>query len=140
MAYKNIEDYKAYQKKYYLKNKELKKLYYLNNKNEISEKKKIYRLKNKEKIKKHIKEYHLKNRHIRTSLNAKRKAAKLKATPKFANLEKIKEIYKNCPKGYQVDHIVPLQGKNVCGLHVEWNLQYLTPSENLSKHNKLLNF
>ena len=112
----------------------------INNKNEISEKKKIYRLKNKEKIKKHIKEYHLKNRHIRTSLNAKRKAAKLKATPKFANLEKIKEIYKNCPKGYQVDHIVPLQGKNVCGLHVEWNLQYLTPSENLSKHNKLLNF
>jgi len=69
---------------------------------------------------------------------AKRRADKLNATPKWANLEKIKEIYKNCPKGYHVDHYFPLQGENVCGLHVENNLQYLTARQNISKGNKLI--
>jgi 5-methylcytosine-specific restriction endonuclease McrA len=53
-------------------------------------------------------------------------------------LNKIKEIYLKCPVGYHVDHIIPLQGEKVCGLHVEWNLQYLTPSANHSKSNKLI--
>lgn len=71
--------------------------------------------------------------------NAKRRAAKLNATPSWANLDIIKEIYNNCPKGYHVDHIVPLQGKEVCGLHVEYNLQYLPALENMKKGNKLYN-
>ncbi len=58
--------------------------------------------------------------------------------PKWANLEKIREIYKKSKKGYHVDHIIPLQGKNVSGLHVENNLQYLTATQNISKGNKLL--
>jgi hypothetical protein len=149
MPFKNIEDLRKWGKKYYLINKEKKKEYRLKNKDTIKEKRRLYILINKERIKKYridnkerIKEvkkkYYLKKPHIQCALNAKRKAIKLKATPKFANLEKIKEIYKNCPKGYHVDHIIPLQGKNVCGLHVEWNLQYLTPSANISKSNKLI--
>ena len=67
---------------------------------------------------------------------AKRRADKLNATPKWTNLKKIKEIYKNCPRGYHVDHIVPLQGENVSGLHVENNLQYLTAKQNIAKGNK----
>jgi hypothetical protein len=138
---KNKEKLNNYIKEYSLKNKEklkkLSKLYRLNNKDKIKKYKILYCLKNKNKIKEYKRLYHLKNPHIKNIANAKRRAAKLKATPKFANLNKIKEIYKNCPKGYHVDHIVPLKSKLVCGLHVEWNLQYLTQSANSFKSNKL---
>lgn len=66
---------------------------------------------------------------------AKRRAAKLKATPKWADLEKINLFYQTCPKGFQVDHIIPLQGEIVSGLHVLENLQYLTVKANRKKSN-----
>ena len=40
----------------------------------------------------------------------------------------------------QVDHIVPLQGETVSGLHVPWNLILITQSENARKHNKVIDF
>jgi hypothetical protein len=54
-------------------------------------------------------------------------------TPAWADRAAIDKIYADCPPGMEVDHIVPIQGKNVCGLHVETNLQYLTKSANSSK-------
>lgn len=73
--------------------------------------------------------------------NAKRRARQLQATPQWADSEKIKEIYEisiaatELMEPTHVDHIVPLQGKNVCGLHVEYNLQILIARANLSKGN-----
>jgi hypothetical protein len=135
---KNCDNIKEYSKNYRLNNLDRIKEYHLNNKDKKKKYLKEYRLKNKEKGKKYRRLYILNNRNSINANTAKRRAVKLNATPKFANLNKIKEIYKNCPKGFHVDHIVPLNSKVVCGLHVEWNLQYLPAKENLSKSNKLM--
>lgn len=73
---------------------------------------------------------------------ALRRARKLDATPAWANLEAIAEIYKRCSEineqteiAHQVDHIIPLNGDLVCGLHVESNLQIITAEENNKKNN-----
>jgi hypothetical protein len=65
-----------------------------------------------------------------------RKERKSKHTPKWADINEIRNIYMNCPEGYHVDHIIPLRGDTVCGLHVESNLQYLPAIENLRKGNR----
>jgi hypothetical protein len=70
---------------------------------------------------------------------AKRRALKLNATPAWADLKKIEEIYRNCPKGFHVDHVIPLNGKDICGLHVPENLQYLPAIENIKKGNRFVN-
>lgn len=64
---------------------------------------------------------------------AARRAALLLRTPPWADKTAIDHVYRDCPTGMEVDHIVPLMGRNVCGLHVHWNLQYLSKSENSSK-------
>ena len=61
---------------------------------------------------------------------------KTKQMPKWADKDKIKKFYLNRPEGYEVDHIIPLNGEFVSGLHVENNLQYLTPTANKIKTNK----
>jgi hypothetical protein len=64
-----------------------------------------------------------------------REIVEIKQRPKWANMEKIRQMYVNRPEDCHVDHIVPLRGKNVSGLHVEHNLQYLPSKENMRKHN-----
>lgn len=59
------------------------------------------------------------------------------ATPPWADRAAIKAIYVEARiKGLQVDHIIPLKGREVSGLHVHTNLQLLTPAANKSKGNR----
>ena len=71
---------------------------------------------------------------------AKRRACKLLATPRWADLNAINDVYLEASyMQMHVDHIIPLQGITVCGLHVWDNLQLLTASENSSKNNRFHN-
>jgi 5-methylcytosine-specific restriction endonuclease McrA len=64
------------------------------------------------------------------------RAQKLNRLPAWADEQKIEQVFRDAPDGLEIDHIVPISGELVSGLHVENNLQYLTTKENASKHNK----
>jgi hypothetical protein len=78
----------------------------------------------------------------------RRRANKLKATPNWLTAEQHQQIEAfywlaklQCEltdTKYHVDHIVPLKGKTVCGLHVPWNLQVITALDNIRKGNKIV--
>lgn len=83
------------------------------------------------------------NKDKRRATSAKRKAAKLRATPTWSDLGAISAIYAQAMAEQEetgqrkhVDHIVPLQSKIVCGLHVPANLQILDGAENEGKRNR----
>lgn len=72
----------------------------------------------------------------------KRHASKMKRTPAWADQQAIQSVYEECRRltrssglEYQVDHIIPLQGRLVSGLHVENNLRIIPAVENRQKHN-----
>lgn len=86
-----------------------------------------------------------KNPHAAVANTAKRRAAKLRATPSWADMAAIKGMYaaarmvsEMMGEPYEVDHVVPLQGRAVCGLHDVRNLRIAPRSENRRKAAKLV--
>lgn len=126
---------KVYLKEYSIKYKDYiskqNKLYYKNNQINIRLSQKIYKQKNQWKF---------------NAINAARRAVIGLRTPTWlttAHKRQIELLYKKAKSlklktgiNYHVDHIIPLMNKEVCGLHVPWNLQVITAKENLEKGNK----
>ena len=73
--------------------------------------------------------------------SAKRRASRRMAFPSWANADRIKEIYteasrrRRAGENVHVDHVIPLSGKLVSGLHVEANLEIVSARDNLKKSN-----
>ena len=103
---------------------------------------KTYHAENRDARNKARRNYQKNNKGKVAANNAKRRAAKMNRTVGWADLEAIKAIYKQASQltvetgiQHHVDHIIPMQGQLVSGLHVETNLQILTASENCAKGN-----
>lgn len=89
---------------------------------------------------------YLRHRDTYIKLVLKRRFRSIDAEPKWLSPEDrvaIKIIYRRALERardtgikHEVDHVVPLQGLNVCGLHVPWNLQIMAASQNRAKSNK----
>lgn len=149
----NPEKCKKAVEEYYCRNKEsirlkqsaTKRRRYSENKEEISRKTEEWRKNNPEIVKRMKKEYRKNNPDKVAASSAEYRAKRKLACPKWLSKEdkiKISEFYKirnqltsEIGISHHVDHIVPLQHKEVCGLHVPWNLQILTAEENISKSN-----
>ncbi|CAL9960608.1 hypothetical protein VPHD69_0053 [Vibrio phage D69] len=106
-----------------------------------------YYLENTEDVKARNKEWRDSNPDVKLALTRKYQAAKLKRTPEWLSEDQVDEMrdfytaaemFKQYTgETYHVDHIIPLQGESVSGLHVPWNLQILPAKENLMKSNRL---
>jgi hypothetical protein len=108
--------------------------------------KKAYRDRNKDKQSDYNKRWREANPEKHVAKEARRRAAKLDRTPQWLTKDHhwmIEECYslsrlRSSITGvtHHVDHIVPLRGKKVSGLHVPWNLQVIPATDNCSKGNK----
>lgn len=122
-----------------------RKSYYSANAPEVIAYQKAYYSEHKDHYKVVQRAYAVTNPHKIVEKAAKRRATKISATPHWLTEEHYtqiaytywlaKDLEAISGESYHVDHIVPLQGKNVCGLHVPWNLQVLPATENLKKSN-----
>lgn len=137
----NQDRVKASKKKYRDNNKEKRaeygKKYVQANKERIAARLKAHSAKNRKRIAKRMLEYNRKNRGLIAHLSNKYRASKKNSTPCWADLAAIQLIYEKAALlNMEVDHIIPLQGKTVSGLHVEANLQILSRHENRTKSSK----
>lgn len=125
--------------------KSINKVRYENNKDRILELNCSWRENNKVKHRQAQRQWRKDNPEKVNFLTSCRRSKRKNATPGWANEERIKHIYAHCAWlnktfGYnmQVDHVIPLGGKNVCGLHVHTNLQIIPAEENMKKSNTFL--
>jgi uncharacterized Zn finger protein (UPF0148 family) len=110
---------------------------------EVLDKHRVWRNANPERQKKYARKYYDSHRVEHNVKMAKRRAAKLQATPLWADGTVIKFLYATSRylslvsgEEWRVDHVVPLKGAHVCGLHTPHNLRVVPASINRRKHNK----
>jgi hypothetical protein len=129
--------------------KEQKKLYMreynLKNKENNSKNRKLHYLENKEKILSYSKKWKEKNKSKVNEINAKRRALKNNAIPSwFGELDELVMLdaqhladlrYKATGFKWDVDHMIPLNAKEACGLHCATNIQVIPEKLNCSKRN-----
>ncbi|MFA6204235.1 MAG: hypothetical protein WC710_13745 [Gallionella sp.] len=146
--------YKSYRETHSAERKAAWQIWYAKHREEKIAKDAAYRAANPEATRARSKAYFVKNKtalakkardnpEIGAMRTAKRRAAELMATPKWANHAEIKSVYREAAKltkltgiRHDVDHVIPVRGRDVCGLHVGNNLQILTKEANQRKSNK----
>lgn len=127
--------------------KEAKRKYAEKNKEACRQRVAAWREANKEKMQAARKAWLSKNRHKAQATVRSRQAGKKRRTPAWLTHEDkwmIEQAYEISVKRtkmlgfpWHVDHIIPLHGKAICGLHVPWNLQVIPATENCKKGNRL---
>jgi hypothetical protein len=115
------------------------------NKERIRQQAKESYKRHREKRIQNAKDYIVQNRHKSRAIRRQRKERLKKGTPHWLSefdLFLIEEIYSLCSLRsdmlnirFHVDHIIPLRGKTVCGLHTPNNLRIVSAEENLKKSN-----
>lgn len=121
--------------------------YYLHNKEKVSSRNSKWYQENREMAREKLRRCYRNNPHAAARNCAKRRAAKLQATPPWLTAEhwqEIEAVYELAAEltvatgvKHEVDHVHPLRGRTVCGLHVPWNLEAKPLAENRKKSNKL---
>jgi len=112
----------------------------------IRERKKLWRNENKEALRRQGRERYMANPKYFMAYGARRRGVLREQCPSWVDQKAIIEFFENRPVGCEVDHIIPLGGRQpaktpegyaVRGLHVPWNLQYLPKAANGSKYNRM---
>lgn len=147
----NSKKSKDYRKQYTLANKDKitmsNKQYREDNKERVKLSQKTYKENNYDKVLESSRKYREKNKPKYAKYRSARRAVEARATPSWLTEEHHKRMelmwglreLKSFVNGteYEVDHIVPLNGVTVCGLHVPWNLQLLPKTENRKKQHRM---
>jgi len=145
----DLEKYKSQTKLWHEANperlRELRASWVEANKEKKAMQDKLWAENNREVSNAHKQRWNKNNAGAKNALDRKRRVAKIFRTPTWLNTVDHAEIeftyiwcaaLRSCGLDYHVDHIIPLQGKTVSGLHVPWNLQVIPADENIRKGNR----
>jgi hypothetical protein len=120
------------------KRKEYKKRYKASPSGKAAERRRRDRQKETESGRAALRRRNQKKMRRRYALGLDKKSTWYNRTPKWADGKAIEEFIAAKPLGYHLDHIIPIRGDTVSGLHVLENLQYLPAEKNRSKSNSVI--
>lgn len=150
----NTDAIRAKSKRWYLEHPNMARsaraAYAQRNPEVVAQAKRAWAARNPQKVREHARKWFAEHPAKRAAYVRERQAAARQAVPRWLSVADRRSIEAKYALSarltlttgvrHHVDHIVPLKGKTVCGLHVPWNLQVLTASENVRKSNKLEGF